>query len=182
MTDEANRFAAVTDLRIDSAHGDTVIHSPDGVILCLGCRRLNRCRLGLNHESLEADGSVVSRAMCPPDHEGGPTVAHGGWIAALFDELVGHVMLLRNEFVVTRDLRVEFIKPVPIARPLIAITRIESRAGRDVRVASELSLEGGAVLGRASAHMVRRPAEHYERHNAWLQAQDDRIRSTEDPE
>lgn len=171
MTHPERPLAAVTDLQL-VGRGETVVRSATGLVLCLGCRRASQCRLGLIHEELHDDGSVETRLECPADQEGGPGVAHGGWTAAAFDELVGHAMLLRNEFVVTRSLQVEFVKPVPIKQPLIARTRVVSREGRDVQVTSEMRLQkGGALLGSATAHMVRRPAEHYEWNDAWLRQQ-----------
>lgn len=171
MTRDERPLAATTDLRLGD-RGETVVRSALGMLLCLGCRRARECRLGLSQEELRDDGSVLTKLACPVEQEGGPGVAHGGWTAAAFDEMVGHTMLLRNEFVVTRALHVEFVKPVPIRQPLIARTWIVSREGRDVEVRSEMRLEAsGALLGSATGHMVRRPAEHYDWNDAWLREQ-----------
>lgn len=149
-----------------------VFTSPEGVMLCFGCRMLNRCRLGLLREELQPDGTVVSEIECPAEHEGGPQVAHGGWTAGIFDELVGHTLLLHDEFVVTGTLEIVFTKPVPVSHPLIGRARVVSREGRRVYVSAELTLaSNGAVLGTAKAIMVRRPSDHFERHQKWLSAQ-----------
>jgi hypothetical protein len=57
---------------------------------------LQRCRLGIEHETLNADRTVHSTLICPSDQEGGPQVAHGGWTAGVLDELSGHALLLRG--------------------------------------------------------------------------------------
>jgi hypothetical protein len=36
------------------------------------------------------DGSVVGEATMRPIHEGPPAVVHGGWVATLLDQLLGH--------------------------------------------------------------------------------------------
>jgi acyl-coenzyme A thioesterase PaaI-like protein len=146
--------------------------SPDGVMLCFGCRNLNRCRLGLLKETLQPDGAVISEIVCPPEHEGGPQVAHGGWTAGIFDELVGHTLILRDEFVVTGTLEIVFAKPIPVSRPLIGRATVARREGRRVFVTAELTLaSNGALLGTANAVMVRRPPDHFDRHQKWLSMQ-----------
>ena len=149
-----------------------VFKSPEGVMLCFGCRTLNRCRLGLLNETLQSDGVVISEIECPPEHEGGPQVAHGGWTAGIFDELVGHTLLLHDEFVVTGTLEIVFTKPVPVSRPLIGRASVVRHEGRRVYVTAELTLaSNGAVVGTANAIMVRRPSDHFDRHQKWLSLQ-----------
>src|SRR4051812_1814595 len=60
------------------------------------CLRWERGRLGVTQEPL-SDGIVSSDLICPADHEGGPHVAHGGWTAAVMDELLGHIPLMHNQ-------------------------------------------------------------------------------------
>ena len=116
------------------------------------------CRLGLERETLGADGVVVSEIRCPRDNEGGRNVAHGGWTAGILDEMVGHAVIMRDEFAVTGTLTVTFVKPVPIERPLIGRTRIVRREGRRVFVEASLELAGsGVVVASADAILVRRP-------------------------
>jgi acyl-coenzyme A thioesterase PaaI-like protein len=146
--------------------------SPTGVLLCHGCRSLNRCRMGLQRETLGDDGVVVSELACPADSEGGPNVAHGGWTAGMLDELVGHTMMLREEFAVTGTLEVVFHKPMPIELPLRGTAWIEKREGRKAFVSAEIRLaSNGVLLASAKAIMVKRPADHFERHEEWLGAQ-----------
>lgn len=146
--------------------------SPTGVLLCHGCRDLNRCRMGLQRETLRSDGIVVSELACPRDSEGGPNVAHGGWTAGMLDELVGHSMMLREEFAVTGALEVVFHKPMPIELPLIGTAQVDKREGRKAYVSARIELaSNGALLASAKAIMVKRPADHFERHEAWLEEQ-----------
>jgi acyl-coenzyme A thioesterase PaaI-like protein len=148
--------------------------SATGVLLCHGCRGAGRCRMGLRRETLGADGIVVSEITCPRDSEGGPNVAHGGWTAGMLDELVGHALLLHEEFAVTGTLEVVFHKPTPIELPLIGTSKIEKREGRKVFVSARLELaHGGALLASARAILVKRPADHFARHEEWLAGQEE---------
>jgi len=143
------------------------------VALCGACRRLGACRLGLGREELKPDGSVHTDLVCGPENEGGPDVAHGGWTAGAFDEVLGHVPLLTGELAVTGQLSVTYVKPVPVGRPLHARAWTVRREGRRWYVAGELTLVStGAVLGRGEAVMVLRDGDHFARHQEWLAQQD----------
>ncbi len=143
------------------------------VALCGACRRLGNCRLGLGREELQPDGSVHTELVCGPENEGGPDVAHGGWTAGVFDEVLGHVPVLNRELAVTGQLSVTYVKPVPVGRPLHAHAWTVRRAGRRWYVAGEMTLaSSGAVLARGEAVMVLRDAGHFARHQEWLAQQD----------
>lgn len=146
--------------------------SPDGVRLCFGCRALNRCRFGIERERLGDDGVVVSHVVCSRENEGGPEVAHGGWTASVMDELVGHTLLLNDEFAVTGTLTVKFVRPVPVGWPLIGRAWIVGRENRKAFVRATLELESsGAIVAEADATMIKRPASHFELHYQWLETQ-----------
>jgi acyl-CoA synthetase (AMP-forming)/AMP-acid ligase II/acyl-coenzyme A thioesterase PaaI-like protein len=143
------------------------------VALCGACRRLGNCRLGLGREELQPDGSVHTELVCGPENEGGPDVAHGGWTAGVFDEVLGHVPVLNRELAVTGQLSVTYVKPVPVGRPLHARAWTVRRAGHRWYVAGEMTLAStGAVLARGEAVMVLRDAGHFTRHQEWLAQQD----------
>lgn len=97
-------------------------------------------------------------------------VAHGGWTASVMDEMSGHAVLLRDEFAVTGSLTVNFRKPVPLGHALLGRAWITTRQGRRVHVEAELRLAdaGGDVVATSTAVMIRRPGDHFDRHERWL--------------
>src|ERR1022692_103585 len=124
------------------------------VALCRACERRGGCQLGLGREELMPDGSVETTLTCDAGHEGGPGVAHGGWIAAMFDEVTGHVPLLQGQLAVTGSMTVTYVKPVPIERPLTARAWIVGKEARRWFVRGEVVLTStGVLLGRAEATM-----------------------------
>ena len=144
-----------------------------GVALCGACARTNQCRLGITQEQLRSDDVLTSNLACPPDHEGGPSVAHGGWTAAVMDEMLGHVPIAHNQLTVTATLTVNFKKPVPIERPLQARAWIDKIEGQKWFVSGELVLlPGEAVLATATGIWIARDFAHFDRHRAWLTEQD----------
>ena len=143
------------------------------VALCGACSRLGSCRLGLGREELQADGSVHTDLVCGPENEGGPDVAHGGWTAGVFDEVLGHVPVLNGELAVTGQLSVTYVKPVPVGRPLHARAWTVRREGHRWYIAGEMTLAStGVVLARGEAVMVLRDLGHFTRHREWLARQD----------
>jgi len=111
--------------------------------------------------------------VCTEDHEGGPRVAHGGWTAGMFDEVLGHVLMLHRQLAVTGQLSVTYVKPVPVGRRLRARAWVERTEGHRWYVAGELTLRPtGALLATGSAVMVTRDQGHFDRHRALLAQQD----------
>lgn len=160
---------------IDRGDPTSPFYAPEslgGVSLCHGCRRLEHCRFGIESEQLDEQGVVISRVVCPPDQEGGPDVAHGGWISAVMDELAGHTLTINSEFGVTGTLTVKFRRPVPVGWPLVGRARITGRERRKVFITATLELEeSGALLAEAEAIMIQRSATHFQEHYEWLEGQ-----------
>jgi len=146
----------------------------DGPIaLCGACRRLRRCRLGLVRETVGADNVVTTEIVCDETNEGGPGVAHGGWTAGVLDELVGHVPLIAGQLAVTGELKVRFVRPVPIGRPLSARAWRERKEGSRWYVRAVLTLAStSAELAVGEGILVERDKGHFDRHRAWLSEQD----------
>jgi acyl-coenzyme A thioesterase PaaI-like protein len=107
----------------------TVSPRPGPVALCRACERRGGCQLGLGREELRPDGSVETSLVCDASHEGGPGVAHGGWTAAMFDEVTGHVTLLNRQLAVTGSMTVTYVKPVPIERHRLWLAEQDAIAG-----------------------------------------------------
>ncbi|WP_329310877.1 PaaI family thioesterase [Streptomyces sp. NBC_01262] len=144
-----------------------------GVALCGACRKGAACKLGVEQEHMEDDGTVRFALTCPRDHEGGPDVAHGGWTAAVLDDCLGHVPLLNRVLSVTAELTVSFVKPVPVGRPLEVRAWVERREGSRWYISGEMVLlPGRAVVARASGIWVSRDNGHFARHERWLADQD----------
>jgi acyl-coenzyme A thioesterase PaaI-like protein len=147
--------------------------TPGGVALCGACRAAGSCRLGVERERLDEDGSARFELSCPRDQEGGPDVAHGGWTAAVLDDCLGHLPLLHRVLSVTAELTVSFVKPVPVERPLEVRAWVEKREGRRWYIAGEMVLlPTRAVLARVSGIWVTRDRGHFARHQEWLAGQD----------
>jgi acyl-coenzyme A thioesterase PaaI-like protein len=66
--------------------------------------------------------------------EGAPARAHGGIVAAAFDDFTGAIIGTLGEPAFTGELTVRFVRPVPVHRPLRFRTWLDSRDGRKLHI------------------------------------------------
>jgi acyl-coenzyme A thioesterase PaaI-like protein len=90
-------------------------------------------------------------------HEGPPGLAHGGWIAYAFDELLGRANADGTFGGLTAELSVSYRRPTPIGAVAEARARIESQSdsGRARVVRGTMRVDGD-VACEARAVFVRR--------------------------
>jgi len=88
----------------------------------------------------EAD-EVVASVVLRRAFEGAPGRAHGGIVAAAFDDVTGFVIGKLQEPAFTGELTVRYLAPVPVER------RIEMRARLDGRERRKLFISGEARVG-----------------------------------
>ena len=90
----------------ESTRGRLPSHSPT----CAGCGPENPASLALQVDATE--GGVRSVHRFDPRQEGAPGIAHGGMVAAVFDDLFGFLLYRVGELAVTRSLSVEYLRPI----------------------------------------------------------------------
>ena len=102
----------------------------------------------------EARQTFVCHFRLGKRYTGPPGHAHGGIIACILDDAMGKVNKLRHVIALTREMTVEYLKPVPLLKPL----RVE---GREVKVegrthinAAEILNENGEVLARSKGIFI----------------------------
>lgn len=140
-----------------------------------GRAQTTQSRFGVRSLHLDADGSALAEVLFDETHEGGPGVVHGGWTAGMFDEVLGSALNRRlGGPAVTKDLNVQYLRPVPVGRLL----RVEAQ-GEPVDQRGRWRMDGllllassGAELGSASGIWVQRDWSHYEQYQQWLREQE----------
>ena len=110
MTDSAEKLIPMTHSALNS---------------CFGCGEANLTGLRLEF-LLAADGSVVSLPSISESFEGHPGFLHGGIIATLLDEAMSKAVRARGLTSMTRQMEIDYLRPVPSRAPL----RIEGRVVR----------------------------------------------------
>ena len=100
------------------------------------------------------EGDAVSTTVeLGPMHEGAPGRAHGGVIAAIFDDLTGVVPVMIGAMAVTGRLTIHYRSPVPVETPVEFRAWLHDRDGRKLEVHAE-ARHGDAVLATAEALFV----------------------------
>ena len=93
---------------------------------CFGCGDANSAGLHLEFYLAE-DGSVVSLPTVPDNFEGPIGSLHGGIIATLLDEAMSKAVRARGLTAMTRQMEIDYQRPVPSGEPI----RIEGRVVRN---------------------------------------------------
>ncbi len=88
-----------------------------------------------------------------PACEGPPGHAHGGIIAALFDDATAFLTRLLDETCVASELTVHYRRPVPLGKPLHIEARVARREGR--RIYTEATMhDGDTTVARCTCTKV----------------------------
>ncbi|WP_249011229.1 PaaI family thioesterase [Conexibacter sp. DBS9H8] len=134
--------------------GEVPPHHPN----CFGCGPDNPAGLGLQ---MRVDGEGI-RANLTLDarHEGAPGLAHGGVVAAVFDDLFGGMLVVLEAPAVTANLNVDFRSPVPLGEPLVLRASNTGADGRKLMFGATLEADG-RLLAEATAVFVRVDLAHF---------------------
>ncbi len=121
---------------------------------CFGCGPDNPDGMRLVFYLDEKRRSFVSRFKLAKRYVGPPGHAHGGIIATILDEAMGKANKLRHVIALTREMKVEYLRPVPLGKTLIAEGRTRSVRGRVHHNVAEIRNEAGEVLARSTGKFV----------------------------
>ena len=87
-------------------------------------------------------------------YTGPPGHCHGGIIATILDEAMGKVNKLRHVIALTKEIKVEYQKPVPLYQRLRVESREVSVQGRKHINMAEILNEKGEVLARSEGLFI----------------------------
>lgn len=87
----------------------------------------------------DAGDEVVARFRLRRAFEGAPGRAHGGLVAAAFDDVTGWIIGRLREPAFTGELWVRFQAPVPVETDLEIRTRLADRDGRKLYITAEMT-------------------------------------------
>lgn len=103
---------------------------------------------------LKGDGEVALGLFTfTAIHQGAPGRAHGGLIAAVFDQTFGYAALRRGLSCVTGSLTVNYLRPTPIGVPLRIEVYFTSTVGRETILTAKL-FDADRELANASGLFI----------------------------
>ena len=146
-------------------HGHGIRHLPISRNYCFACGPDNPDGMHLKFHYVRRRRRFVSRFRLGQKYTGPPGHAHGGVIATLLDEAMGKVNKLRSVIALTSRIEVEYLKPVPLDRPL----RVESwelrvRGRRHTNVAEILNGRGQVLARGKALFLAIDPLKVFARH------------------
>lgn len=137
---------------------------------CFGCGPANPAGLHLEF-FIAQDQSVVSMPTVPDSFEGPSGILHGGIIATLLDEAMSKAVRVHGLIAMTRQMEIEYLRPVPSAVPIRIESQLSRSEGRkhwtEARILNEKSVTLATAKGlfvevrasRVDPGVIRRPPE-----------------------
>jgi uncharacterized protein (TIGR00369 family) len=137
-----------------SARGHSTVYVRLQKNYCFACGKSNPDGMRLRFSYDEKIDGFVCRFRLGKRYTGPPGHAHGGIIATILDEAMGKVNKLRQVVALTSEITVNYLKPVPLNKPL----RVESRevkvTGRRHINMAEILNQKGDVLARGQGLFI----------------------------
>lgn len=142
-----------------SAHGHETHEIKLNKNYCFGCGQDNREGMRLKFRYDEQGKCFVSKFRLSRRYVGPPGHAHGGVIATILDEAMGKVNKIRHVIALTKEMTVEYLKPVPLGEPLIVEGRERSVRGRVHTNVAEIRNLQGELLAHSRGKFIAVNAE-----------------------
>jgi acyl-coenzyme A thioesterase PaaI-like protein len=109
--------------------------------------------MGVRYEGDEIIANVVLRRA----FEGAPGRAHGGIVAAAFDDVTGFVIAQIQEPAFTGELTVRYLAPVPVDQSLELRARLDGRERRKLFISGEVIADGNVIATCRAIYITVHP-------------------------
>jgi uncharacterized protein (TIGR00369 family) len=116
---------------------------------CFACGSDNPGGMRLKFTADESRKMSICNFRLTNRYTGPPGHCHGGIIATILDDAMGKVNKFRHVVALTKEMTVEYLKPVPLHKPLRVEGREVSVRGRRHTNRAEILNEKGEVLARS---------------------------------
>jgi len=139
------------------AHGHNIpvpSKSPSRKNRCFACGKDNPHGMKLKFFIDEEARRTVCEFKLTDRYQGPPGHAHGGIIATILDEAMGKVNKLRSVVALTKDMQIEYLRPVPLKKKLTVTGREQEVSGRKHINVAEITNERGEVLARSTGTFI----------------------------
>ncbi len=137
-----------------SARGHSTQYVRQQKNYCFACGKNNPDGMRLRFTYDENRACFISRFRLDKRYTGPPGHCHGGIIATILDEAMGKVNKLREVVAMTVEMTVNYLKPVPLNKPLRVQSREVSVKGRRHINMAEILNRKGEVLARGRGTFI----------------------------
>jgi len=122
--------------------------------------------MGLDVQFFREGDEAVSRCVLGPAFEGAPNRAHGGVVAAVFDDLMGFVLTIHESPAYTAELTVRYKRPTPVGEEIEFRARLVDRNGRRLHIEAEAVDNTGTKIATAAGLFITIPRENFDSRDA----------------
>jgi uncharacterized protein (TIGR00369 family) len=127
---------------------------------CFACGPDNPGGMHLKFISDASGRHYISRFRLTKRYTGPPGHCHGGIIATILDDAMSKLNKIRDQPAATARMTVDYLKPVPLHKPLRVESREISKRGRRLTRIAEIFDEKGTVLARSRGVFVLLNSRH----------------------
>lgn len=121
---------------------------------CFACGKDNPHGMHLKFSLDPERRRFVCQFRLAKRYTGPPGYCHGGIIATILDDAMSKLSKLRDVIAATSEMTVQYIRPVPLHKPLQVESREISKRGRRLTRIAEISDEKGTILARSRGVFV----------------------------
>lgn len=116
--------------------------------------------LGIGVAFYRHGDEAVADVTLGPAFEGAPNRAHGGIVAAIFDDLMGFVLHILSSPAFTGELTIRYLGPTPVGEEIRFRSWMRERSGRKIWIDAE-AVHGGEVVATASGLFITIARERF---------------------
>ena len=127
---------------------------------CFACGPDNPGGMHLRFSPDASGRRYTCRFRLSKRYSGPPGHCHGGIIATILDDAMSKLNKLREQPAATARMTVDYIRPVPLRRPLRVESWEVSKRGRRLTRVAEIKDEQGMVLARSRGVFVTLNSSH----------------------
>ncbi|WP_158748130.1 PaaI family thioesterase [Acidobacterium sp. S8] len=120
---------------------------------CFGCGEANHSGLHLKF-FVDDQQQIICNTSLARSFEGPPGYAHGGIIATLLDEAMSKANRQHGVTAMTRQMEIDYLRPVPLEQPITITGRHLSHQGRKHSCEAEIKDGAGTVLAQGKALFI----------------------------
>lgn len=120
---------------------------------CFVCGTNNPESLNIKFNKID-EITAIAYWVTSPKFQGYAGILHGGIVATLLDEAMAYALMNERSKFVTVELKVKFIKPVPVGVPVTIIGKKISSKHKLYNTKAFISLYEGEILAEAEAKFV----------------------------
>jgi uncharacterized protein (TIGR00369 family) len=140
--------------RKSSAHGHDTRYVKMQKNYCFACGMNNPDGMRLKFTLDEDRKMSLCRFRLGKRYTGPPGHCHGGIIATILDDAMGKVNKFRHVIALTKEMTIEYLKPVPLHKPLRVAGREVKVQGRQHVNMAEILNAKGEVLARSRGTFI----------------------------